>query len=112
MQYVPRHIAAAMLAGILVRFGMDLFTAMQTQWLMVGLMLIAFLLGRVWPPRYIVPLALAVGVLCAGSLGLLHQETLSWTQATPSSMAPVFSATALLGVGIGRTSGGLGYSGI
>ncbi|HEY9572922.1 MAG TPA: benzoate/H(+) symporter BenE family transporter [Pusillimonas sp.] len=100
MQYVPRHIAAAMLAGILVRFGMDLFTAMQTQWLMVGLMFIAFLLGRVWLPRYTVPLALAVGVLCAGSLGLLHLETLSWTPATPLLMPPDFSASALIGVGI------------
>src|SRR3546814_11802501 len=73
---------------------------MQTQWLMVGLMFIAFLLGRVWLPRYTGPLALAVGVLCAGSLGLLHLETLSWTPATPLLMPPDFSASALIGVGI------------
>src|SRR5690606_40127861 len=46
MQYMPRHIAAAMLAGILIRFGMDLFVAMQTQWLMVGLMFMTFKIGR------------------------------------------------------------------
>ncbi|MGB3288092.1 MAG: benzoate/H(+) symporter BenE family transporter [Burkholderiaceae bacterium] len=100
MQYVPRHIAAAMLAGILIRFGMDLFTAMQSQWLMVGLMFLAFLLGRIWVPRYTVPLALAVGMLCAGSLGLLHLETLSWTPASPLLMPPEFSVSALIGVGI------------
>jgi len=100
MQYVPRHIAAAMLAGILIRFGMDLFTAMQSQWLMVGLMFIAFLLGRIWVPRYTVPLALAVGMLCAGSLGLLHLETLAWTPASPLLMPPEFSVSALIGVGI------------
>lgn len=100
MQYVPRHIAAAMLAGILIRFGMDLFTAMQTQWLMVGLMFIAFLLGRAWLPRYTVPLSLAVGMLSAGSLGLIHLEALSWTPATPLLMPPDFSVSALIGVGI------------
>src|SRR5690606_18034236 len=100
MHYVPRHIAAAMLAGILIRFGMDLFTAMQTQWLMVGLMFIACLIGRAWLPRYSVPVALGVGMLCAGSLGLLHMETLAWTPATPLLMPPEFSASALIGVGI------------
>lgn len=100
MQYVPRHIAAAMLAGILIRFGMDLFTAMQTQWLMVGLMFIAFLLGRIWLPRYTVPLSLAIGMLCAGSLGLIHLEALSWTPAAPLLMPPDFSLSALIGVGI------------
>src|SRR5690554_4399591 len=31
MAYVPKHLAAAMLAGILVRFGMDAFASMQSQ---------------------------------------------------------------------------------
>lgn len=100
MQTMPRHIAAAMLAGILIRFGMDLFTAMQTQWLMVGLMFITFVLGRVWLPRYTVPLALAAGIACAGALGLLHLDALSWTPAQPLFMAPEFSVSALIGVGI------------
>ncbi|MCC2595349.1 benzoate/H(+) symporter BenE family transporter [Pusillimonas sp. MFBS29] len=100
MQYMPRHIAAAMLAGILIRFGMDLFVAMQTQWLMVGLMFLTFLLGRIWLPRYTVPLALAVGVASAGLLGLLHLDALSWTPAQPTLMMPEFSVSALIGVGI------------
>lgn len=100
MQYIPRHIAAAMLAGILIRFGMELFMAMQSQWLLVGFMFITFLLGRVWLPRYTVPLALAVGVACAGIQGMLHLEVLDWTPAMPLLMMPDFSASALIGVGI------------
>ncbi|MGP1615878.1 MAG: benzoate/H(+) symporter BenE family transporter, partial [Pollutimonas bauzanensis] len=100
MQYIPRHIAAAMLAGILVRFGMELFTAMQSQWALVGLMFAAFLLGRAWLPRYTVPLALAVGVAYAGMRGLLHLEVLNWTPAKPLLMMPDFSLSALVGVGI------------
>src|SRR5690606_35089925 len=100
MQYMPRHIAAAMLAGILIRFGMDLFTAMHTQWLMVGLMFLTFVLGRIWLPRYTIPLALAVGAASAAALGLLHLDVLSWTPARPLFMAPEFSPSALIGVGI------------
>ncbi|NYT85802.1 benzoate/H(+) symporter BenE family transporter [Pollutimonas harenae] len=100
MQHMPRHIAAAMLAGILIRFGMDLFIAMQTQWLMVGLMFLTFVLARIWLPRYTVPLALAVGVMSAGTLGLLHLEALSWAPARPLFMMPEFSLSAMIGVGI------------
>ncbi len=100
MQYMPRHIAAAMLAGILIRFGMDLFVAMQTQWLMVGLMFLTFVLGRIWLPRYTVPLALAVGIACAGAMGLLRLDALNWAPARPLLMMPTFSVSALIGVGI------------
>lgn len=100
MQYMPRHIAAAMLAGILLRFGMDLFSAMQTQWVLVIVMFAAFLIGRIVLPRYTVPLALVAGIACAALLGLLHPEKLSWTPALPLFMKPTFSLPALIGVGI------------
>jgi benzoate membrane transport protein len=100
MDYVPRHIAAAMLAGILIRFGMDLFIALQTQWLMVGLMFITFLSARFWMPRYAVPWALAVGMACAALMGLIRLDLLTWEPATPQFMKPEFSLSALIGVGI------------
>src|SRR5690606_4840839 len=99
MQYIPRHIASAMLAGILVRFGMELFTAMHTQWLMVGIMFLTFVLGRIWLPRYTVPLSLVAGIACASALGLLHLEALDWTPAAPLFTKPEFSLSALIGVG-------------
>ncbi len=100
MAWVPRHLAGAMLAGILVRFGMDAFGAMHAQPLLVGLMFLAWLLaGRVLP-RYTIPLALLVGVICAGSMGLLHLDTLDWTPAQPVFMPPAFSWSAFFGVAI------------
>lgn len=100
MHYIPRHIAAAMLAGILIRFGMELFVAMQDQVLLVAIMFLVFWLGRMRLPRYSVPLALAAGILCAGIQGLLHLELLNWTPAMPVMMVPEFSLSALVGVGI------------
>src|SRR5690554_2659556 len=55
MSVVPRPLAAAMLAGILVRFGMDAFTSMQSQPLMISIMLATWLLARLVLPRYTVP---------------------------------------------------------
>ena len=100
MSYVPRPLAAAMLAGILVRFGMDAFGSMQTQPLLVGVMLATWLIARVVLPRYTVPLALMAGIACAAVLGLLRLDALDWTPATPVFMAPEFSWQAFVGVAI------------
>lgn len=100
MEWVPRHLAAAMLAGILVRFGMDAFTSMQTQPLLVAAMLATWLIARLTVPRYTVPLALAAGICCAALLGLLRLDTLDWTPATPVLMMPEFSWSAFVGVAI------------
>ncbi len=100
MHYIPKAIASAMLAGILIRFGMNLFTAMQTQLVLVGLMFLTFLLARQWLPRYTVPLALAVGIVWAAVQNLLQLDALIWAPATPVFMMPSFSIPTLIGVGI------------
>jgi len=100
MRCIPKPIASAMLAGILVSFGMDLFTAMQSQLLLVGLMFAVFLFGRMYTPRYAVALAFAVGIAAAGSMHLLHMESVTWSMARPVLTAPSFSFATLLGVGL------------
>ncbi|MYN11948.1 benzoate/H(+) symporter BenE family transporter [Pusillimonas sp. TS35] len=100
MQYMPRHLAAAMLAGILVRFGMSLFSSMQTQWALVLFMVAVFLGALIWAPRYTVPLALVAGIAAAAVLGLIRLDNLSWRPAAPVFMKPEFSLSALIGVGV------------
>ena len=100
MAYVPRHLAAAMLAGILVRFGMDAFVSMQTQPLLVISMFGTWLLVRRMAPRYTVPAALVAGGICAALMGLLKLETLQWNPAVPVFIAPEFSWAAAVGVAL------------
>lgn len=100
MDLVPRHLAAAMLAGILVRFGMDAFVSMQTQPLIVAVMFATWLLARLVAPRYTVPLALAAGIACAALMGLLRLDSLDWTPAVPLLMKPEFSWSAFMGVAV------------
>ena len=100
MNLVPRHLAAAMLAGILVRFGMEAFASMQTQPLIVFAMVLTWLVARLWLPRYTVPLALLSGVVFAGAQGLISVHTLDWTPALPVLIPPEFSWTAFVGVAV------------
>jgi benzoate membrane transport protein len=59
MDRIPQELAAALLAGVLVRFGMSGFSAAQTAVPLVVTMLIVYLLARRFMPRYAVPITFA-----------------------------------------------------
>ncbi|EYB68416.1 benzoate transporter [Deinococcus phoenicis] len=82
---IPPALANALLAGVLLPFVLGAFKALPQTPVPVGGMLLVFLAGRVWFPRWAVPAALvagaalslavgAVGPLTGGGLG-----TLVWT---------------------------------
>lgn len=100
MKRIPLPIASAMLAGILVRFGMDVFTAMQQEFALVALMLAAYLLGRRFLPRYAIIVVLVLGAFYAWTQGLLMFGLSDVTVTKPVLMVPEFAWTTLLSAGI------------
>lgn len=97
---IPLAIAAAMLAGVLLRFGLDLFVAMQSQAGLTLSMCGAYLAARRLRPRYAVVAALGVGLMVAASQGLLNFEGLTLSLARPVWVTPRWSLGALVGVGL------------
>jgi benzoate membrane transport protein len=100
MDRLPLAIAAGMLAGVLLRFGLALFTAMSTRLGLTLGVLAAYLLARRITPRYAVIAALLVGVSIALAQGLLHVETVRLSLARPVWVTPRFSPGAMIGVAI------------
>lgn len=100
MHHVPKSLAAAMLAGVLLRFGLDVFVVLPTQGLLVGGMMASYLIGRRFFPLYAVPVTLLLGLLIASFQGLLQFEAISVQIAQPVFIAPSFSLSSLIGVGI------------
>ncbi len=97
---IPLPLAAAMLAGILLRFGLNIFIAMQTQFVMTFAMFCVYLLVRQVASRYTILAALVIGVLIAGSQGLLQLEVVQWQLAQPVFTIPRFSVTAIVGIAL------------
>jgi benzoate membrane transport protein len=97
---IPMSIAAGMLAGVLLRFGLDVFISMQTQFVMVFSMFCVYLIMRRLSPRYAVVTALILGILIAGFEGLLQIDTLRLQLAEPVLTLPRFSLSALIGVAL------------
>ncbi len=100
MNRIPVTLASGMLAGVLVRFGMDLFVSMKTQFTMVTAMFCTYLLVRRLRPRYAVIAAFALGIAIAAFQDLLQLSTVRFELATPVWVTPQFSVTALVGVAI------------
>jgi len=100
MQYIPQALSAAMLGGILLRFGLDAFTSLQSNFPLAGAMCLAYLLARRLLPRYAIVLTLAAGLVVAAWQGDIALQGQTLTFATPEFVMPHFSLAALLGIGI------------
>ena len=100
MRRIPVSLASGMLAGVLLRFGLDVFASVGTQPLLVLAMLAAYLAGRRWFPRYAVIATLLVGVAVAAGKGLMHAEQVQLQLARPLFTPPTLSWAALFGIAL------------
>jgi benzoate membrane transport protein len=100
MQRLPLALAAAMLAGVLLRFGLDAFAAMQAQFTLVAAMFAVYLAGRRRSPRFAVPAAFAVGVIAAQLLGLFGPFIAPAGLTRPEFVAPELSWAAAIGIAL------------
>ncbi|MDE1187589.1 MAG: benzoate/H(+) symporter BenE family transporter [Pantoea sp.] len=100
MKYIPQSLAAAMLAGILLRFGLNTFTGLQGNFALCGSMCLVWLFSRLWLPRYAVILALFAGVLVALGQHTIAIPSQALSISVPQWITPHFTLAALIGVGI------------
>ena len=100
MRQIPASLAAAMLAGVLLRFGLDLFKITPTDPLLIGALLLSFIVARHLWPRYTMVVVLTVGVSLCGLRGQLQLAEVSWQLASPVWVSPHFSLDALFGIAL------------
>lgn len=100
MKIIPHSLAAAMLAGILLRFGMQAFASLQGNLLLCGSMFAVWLLCKVWLPRFAVVAALLAGGAVAGFSGEVTTSQIAFSFVAPSWITPEFTPALLLSVGV------------
>ena len=100
MQRVPLALAAGMLAGVLLRFGLDVFVSVGTQPLMALAMFLTWLLGRRAFPRYAVIATLVVGIMMATLQGQLHMQGVRLQLAVPVWTTPSLSWAAVASIAL------------
>ena len=100
MNRIPMEIAAALLAGVLARFGLQAFAAAQTALPLVLLMLMVYLVSRRLAARYAVVITLAAAVVFVASRGQMAWSAVRLELALPVFTAPQFSMAAAVSLAI------------
>ena len=100
MKRIPIAIASAMLAGVLLRFGLEAFSSIRTAPAMVLAMFAVHLLGRRFWPRYGVVGVLAIGIAFAAGADALKWSAVTVEWARPVWVTPEFSLSAIIGLGL------------
>ena len=100
MDRVPLSLAAGMLAGVLLRLGVDVFVVMSTQLWLPLLMVLVYLVAQRWWPRYAVVLTMLVGGALAAWQGQLHLQDIDWQWAQPVWTTPSFTLSGFISLAV------------
>jgi len=100
MNKIPMALAAALLAGVLARFGLQAFLAAQTALPLVLAMLATYLFAKRFLPRYAVPLTLLVAIVYVAVRGQLAWAGIHFELARPLFTMPVFSWQAAVSLAL------------
>ena len=100
MNRIPMAIASALLAGVLARFGLQAFAAAHTALPLVATMLLAYLCGRRWVPRYAVPATLAIAIIFVAITQGLTLASVTFNPVTPVFTMPRFTWSAIISLAL------------
>ncbi|KKW50021.1 benzoate/H(+) symporter BenE family transporter [Pantoea stewartii] len=100
MNHIPASLAAAMLAGILLRFGLQTFSDFAVNFPLAATMCMSWLLARRWFARYAILITLLVGVTLAVAQNSLHFPAQAARFSLPAPVWPSFSLHTLIGIGL------------
>jgi benzoate membrane transport protein len=100
IERIPKGIAAAMLAGILLHFGMEVFASIHASPFLVLAMILTFFCFKRILPRYAVASVMVVGIAIAMASGNTQLSQLRFAPVMPVFIAPEWSWHALLSLGL------------
>lgn len=100
VKLIPPGIAAGLLAGILLRFGIGAFDGAGVDPVLVGALLLSYVLLRRFTARYAIVGVLLIGIVLLLGWGQVSFASLELKPAMPLLTWPVFSLNALLSVAL------------
>ena len=100
LSFIPQSLTSAMLAGVLLKFGIDVFSKLETHWGFIFTLLATYIVLKKALPRYCIVITVIIGfVICLLFMQFeIPPLNLSLTQ--PVWVTPDFSLQSLLGLAI------------
>ena len=100
MAFIPKGVAAGMMAGILFQFGTHAFGAVAEMPFLLFAMLLAYLTAKKWLPRYTVVLVFAIGLLLTALGGHLDFSRVALSITRPVWIAPEWTLSSTLSLAL------------
>lgn len=100
LEYIPQSLTSAMLAGVLLKFGIDIFATMQYEWGFILSLLSVYILSKRLFPRYSIVITVIAGVVLCPMFLNFATPNIQWSLAQPVWMKPDFSIAAILGIAL------------
>lgn len=97
---IPQSLTSAMLAGVLLKFGVALFTSLQEAWAFILCLLAGYVLAKRFSPRYSFVLTVLIGVALCLVFLQFQFPNVQWGLAQPVWMQPEFSFSAIFGLAL------------
>ncbi|MEZ9495618.1 benzoate/H(+) symporter BenE family transporter, partial [Vibrio splendidus] len=100
LKQIPTSIASAMLAGILLQFGLGLFTSLMEEVQVVAVMLAVFILAKARLGNLLIPSIFIIALVMCVGFGKLDVSQVTMGLTTPVFITPDFEFFSLFSVGI------------
>lgn len=97
---IPLQLASAMLAGILLNFGIGVFNQVNEAPVLVALMLVTYFIVRLIAPKLTMLTVLIVSLIASWQLNLTTGVNIEWSVSEFVYLAPDFNLNVLLGIGL------------
>ena len=97
---IPTAVAAAMLAGVLMKFVLALFPAFQSEPVLVSTVIVVFFILRLLIPSLAIVVALFVGLMASYTLGLSGSTAGFLSLSSLTLIYPVFDWNSVIGLGV------------
>lgn len=100
IRLIPSSIAAGLLAGILLQFGIGAFGGLSSDPLLIGALVIAYLVFKRFTARYVIVITLILGIAVLSAQGRIALDQVTLDFAAPVFTMPIFSWDAVLSVSL------------
>ncbi|MBF7688842.1 benzoate/H(+) symporter BenE family transporter [Acinetobacter rathckeae] len=100
VQQIPMSLSCAMLAGILLKFGLGLFSQLQQHVVFVAILLLAYFISKKYLPRYCIVITVVLAIALCPVLLSFHFPTIQSSLPSPVWVQPYFSWQSIFGLAL------------
>lgn len=100
LNVIPQSLTSAMLAGVLLKFGIEIFASLENNWGFILSLLAVYFISKKVAQRYCIVITMLVGFIICPFFMSFKLPPLEWTLTQPVWTTPGLSISGLLGLAI------------